>query len=282
MNAPNTTTAIQKPQAPSKVAEFRDYLEVRKKALGAIIPSHLNLDRVMRVALAAYSKTPKLMECSIDSVYQAVRQATELGLEPGGALGHAYLVPYKNQCTLIVGYRGLIDLARRSGEIATIEAHVVHERDVFTLKFGLDPVLDHEPFLDGDPGEMKFAYAVGKLRDGGTQCEVMTKAQVDRIRQGSQGRDATPWTQHYEEMARKTVVRRLVKYLPLSSEKARPLAEAVEHDEAIDLEVGSDGVATRAGSRTDAVLARARAVEEAEIAEPPAPDPKPSESDATP
>ena len=93
MNAPNQQQQIQKrpPQTPQQkqVTEFRDYLEVRKAALGAIVPKHLNLDRVMRVALAAYSKTPKLMSCSIDSVYQSVRQAAEMGLEPGGALGHA-------------------------------------------------------------------------------------------------------------------------------------------------------------------------------------------------
>lgn len=247
--------AIQK--APQS---FKEYLELRKQALQGVLPRHLTPERVVKVALVAYNKTPKLRECTMESLFLAIMQAAELGLEPGGALGHAYLVPYKDQCQLIPGYRGLIELARRSGEIESIEAHVVHERDKFTLRFGLNAALDHEPHLEGDPGEMRFVYAVAKLKGGATQFEVMTKDQVDKIKSRSRASNNGPWVTDYEEMARKTVVRRLIKYLPLSTERAEPLAKALElEDEGPVIDVAADVPALPpAQTRTAAVLDRVK------------------------
>lgn len=254
------TKAIQRSDPrQQKVINLRDYLEVRKKSLADVLPRHMTPDRVIKVALAAFSKTPKLQECTIESVAQSIMQAAELGLEPGGALGHAYLVPYGNTCTLIPGYRGLIRLARQSGEIDSIETHPVHANDKFTLKFGLNPILEHEPCLDGDPGELRFVYAIARLKDGGHQLEVMTKAQVDKIRSGSKGGNSQAWKDSFDEMARKTVVRRLCKYLPLSPEKSDTLAKALE----IDDEPSIDVVAVRdaevkAETRSDQVLRKAK------------------------
>lgn len=269
MNAPTTNGQVQaQPKAiqrvdprQQKVVNLRDYLEVRKRTLADVLPRHMTPERVIKVALMAFSKTPKLQECSIESVAQSVLQASELGLEAGGVLGHAYLVPFKGTCTLIVGYRGLIKLARQSGEVDDIEAHPVYANDKFRLTFGLNPVLEHEPNLEGDPGQLRFVYAIARMTGGGHHLEVMTKSQIDKIRAGSQGRDQSPWRDNYDEMSRKTVIRRLCKYLPLSPEKAENLERALEIDDepAIDVTAARDAeAAERAESRTDQVLRKAK------------------------
>lgn len=209
-----------------------------KKQFALALPKHLNADRFTRVALTEMRKTPKLMEADPGSFMGAIMQCAQLGIEPGGALGHAYLLPFENRRTnrvevqFILGYKGMIDLARRSGQIVSIEARAVYEHDVFEVAFGLSPDLKHEPAWEAeDRGELRAVYAVAKLQGGGTQFEVMGRKEVERIRNESQGfkaaeatarkynRDAnSPWHTHFEEMAKKTVLRRLFKYLPVSIE----------------------------------------------------------------
>jgi recombination protein RecT len=215
-----------------KQQDIRSLIETAKPKFAAVIPKHIDVDRLVRVTIACISKTPALLNCTKESLLNAIMTAAQLGVEPTGVLGSAYLVPYGTECTLIVGYRGLIDLARRSGQIESIEAHVVHENDRFTLKYGLSPILEHEPAWAGDPGNVKAVYAIAKLKDGGKQIEVMTKTQVDAIRAKSKAGKSGPWVEHYEEMARKTVVRRIAKYLPLTPE----LADALALDEGDQLE----------------------------------------------
>ncbi len=241
--------AIQQ-RAQSPLATIRDLLERSKDKLAEVTPKHLTPDRLIRVAIAAAGRTPALLKCTPASLLNSVMQAAQVGLEPGSALGEAYLVPYKDTCQLIIGYRGLISLARRSGQIVSIEAHVVHEKDQFTCKYGLDSVLVHEPDWSADPGEVVAVYAVAKLKDGGTQLEVMTKAQVDAIRSRSKASGSGPWVSDYPEMARKTVVRRLCKYLPLSIE----LAEAISIDEASE---GAEVVAVPTSDEVTATIGRA-------------------------
>lgn len=216
-----TNTAMQ--PATKRLGTLAALLESKKPQLAQVLPKHLTPERLVKIAISAVSKNPALLNCTPESVYLSVAQAAQLGLEPGGVLGGAYLVPYKSTCQLIVGYRGLIDLARRSGQIASIEAHVVRRGDAFDLEFGLTPKLMHKPKLDGAPGEMQFAYAIARLRDGSVQYEVMTKAEIDAIRGRSRSGTSGPWVTDYEEMARKTVLRRLAKYLPLSTELATAL-----------------------------------------------------------
>lgn len=213
--APKTTTAT-----------LRDMLEQRRDSLAQLIPKHLSADRLMKVALNSVSKTPLLQQCTPLSLLQCVITAAELGLEPGGALGHAYLVPFKNTATLIIGYRGFIQLMRNTRQLSSIRAVVVHEKDVFKLREGIEQSIKHEPYLDGEPGPLKYVYCVAKLKDGSIQIEVMTRAQIDSIRARSRSSSNGPWTTDYEEMAKKTVVRRIAKYLPLSAE----MEKAIEHD----------------------------------------------------
>jgi recombination protein RecT len=236
-----------------KLTRFADTLSRKKHWLAQVLPKHVKADRFVKVALAAISKSPDLLECEPNSVLLSIMQAGQLGLEPTGVLGSAYLVRYGNRCQLIIGYRGLIDLARRSGQILSIEAHVVHAKDTFQCSFGLEPTLKHEPCWDEDPGELRFVYAVARLRDGAVQFEVMSKAQVDAIRRQSKAGNSGPWVSHYEEMAKKTVIRRIAKYLPLTVEMQTAAAVDASADTG-DLYVDPEVAEVTKGEITDAEL----------------------------
>lgn len=229
------TNAVQK-RPTDKV---KGLLEAMKGKMAEVLPKHMTAERLVKTALIAVNKTPKIAECSQTSLAQALMTAAELGLDVSGTLGSAYLIPYGNTCQLIVGYRGLIDLARRSGNIVSIEAHVVHAADTFAVRLGTDSVIQHVPNFAGDRGEVVAVYAVAKLRDGGLQFDVMTRDDVEKIRAKSRAGKAGPWVDHWNEMAKKTVVRRLCKYLPLSveMEKAMQLDADAETEVVREVEI---------------------------------------------
>lgn len=206
-------------------------LKAMEGEIARCLPKHLTTERMTRIALTELRKNPKLQECEPMSFIASIMQASQLGLEPG-VLGSCYLIPFNNktkgivECTFMPGYRGFIDLARRSGQIVSLTSRAVFKNDVFEYEFGLTENLTHKPCMD-DPGELVAVYAVAKLKDGGHQFEVMSKKQVDKIREGSQGKNHGPWVTHYEEMAKKTVLRKLFKWLPCSVE----MQKAVSLDE---------------------------------------------------
>lgn len=234
------TTALAERQQHPLAAQ----LEKREAALAEMLPGgERAAQRFKRVVTQAVIRTPALMECTqsnagLASLMSAVMESATLGIEPTGTLGGAYLVPYKGKAQLIIGYRGLIELARRSGEIETIEARVVREGDDFSYQYGTEAHVRHTPNLDKRGAELTYVYAVAKLRGGATQFEVMTREQVDAIKSRSasvkSGRPG-PWDSDYEEMARKTVVRRLVKYLPIAVE-AR---DVIERDDEREFDHGA-------------------------------------------
>lgn len=233
-------------------------LEQMKPQLKLALPKHLSPDRMIRVALTEWRKTPNLQKCDTTSFLGSIVQASQLGLEPGSALGHCYLVPYKRTCQLIIGFRGMIDLARRSGQIISLSAHTVHKNDEFHYELGLHEDLRHIP-APGDRGEMILVYGVARLVGGGFQFEVMTKSDVDKIRNKSKAGtgSGTPWGAHYDEMAKKTVIRRLFKYLPVSIEMA---TAAMVNDQADA--GGQDMTEVIAGAGLDNIIeAEAQAVE---------------------
>lgn len=241
----------------ARMDSLRQMLEAARTSMSMVVPKHVTPERLIKLALVAASRTPLLLQCDPKSIVQGVMTAAQLGLDCGGVLGSAYLVPFKNQknggryeAQLIVGYRGLVDLARRSGEIETIEAHVVYAGDSFEVAFGLDPVLRHVPCLSGEEGEPVLVYAIARLRDGGRQVEVMTRSQVERIRSRSRAGQSGPWVSDWAEMARKTVVRRLCKYLPLSPE----LADALTVDEKVEGSAVPELVPVEQHSDEDAAL----------------------------
>ncbi len=203
---------------------FSAYLTEKKAQINMVCAKHMDADRIVRVLLNCVSRTPALRMCTPVSIFRATMQAAELGLEPGSALGEAYLVPYKSECQLIPGYRGLVTLARRSGEISNIWAEVVYEGDEFEAKYGLHPDVLHVPkFQTQDASKIQFAYACARFRTGETQFIVMHRTEIDRIRaRSAAGRsDRSPWSTDTAEMAKKTAVKRLCKMLPMSVEMAR-------------------------------------------------------------
>ena len=221
------------PALRDKVTTIRQMMTDNKAAFAAALPRHMNADRLIRVALTSFNLTPKLLDCTPRSLFGAVIQCAQLGLEPG-VLGHAYLIPYGKDVQLVIGYKGLIQLSRRSGEISTVTAHEVRTKDKFTYQYGLEPKLVHVPSEDADRGEISHFYAVVRLKDGGSQFEVMTKAQVDLHRDRySRAAKNGPWVTEYPEMGKKTVLRRVLKLSPASIE----IQHAVVLDEHAELQI---------------------------------------------
>lgn len=223
---PGTTkgTNTQIVPANQKMQTIRTLLERAKPQIALALPRHLSADRILRIAMTSVQRTPELLACDQVSLLGAVIQSAQLGLEPDGVLGHAYLVPFKGKVQLIPGYKGLIDLARRSGQLSTIFARVVYEKDQFEYAYGLNERLDHIPSNDEDPGDITYAYAVAKLKDGSQQFEVMSRREIDAIRKRSPAANNGPWVTDFSEMCRKTALRRLCKMLPASVELARAVA----------------------------------------------------------
>ena len=217
--------------AEAGMGNVKSFMESQKANLAAVLPKHVDADRMLKLALGAMRTTPKLLNCNVESLMGAVVTCSTLGLEPNTPLGHAYLIPFENRqkgttdVQIVFGYKGLIDLARRSGQIISIAAHEVCQNDEFHFSYGLDEKLIHKPALTGR-GEPIAFYAVAKLVGGGYAFEVMGRDQIEEIRDASQNykfareKGKTVWGQHFVEMGRKTVLRRLFKYLPVSIELA--------------------------------------------------------------
>lgn len=252
--AATSGTQVAKAEKPKTIAGLLTDPSI-KQQLALALPKHMTADRLARIALTEVRKVPKLAQCDQASFLGAIMQCAALGLEPGGALGHCYMIPFENrranrtEVQFIIGYRGMLDLARRSGQIVSLEARTVHAKDQFDVELGLDSKLVHRPDWNAeDRGPVTFVYAVAKLKDGGTQFEVMSRTEIERVRNESQGYKTavryakpgqeanSPWATHFEEMAKKTVIRRLFKYLPVSIEIQR----AVGLDEQADLGITQD------------------------------------------
>jgi len=200
-------------------------IDNRLAIIGASSAAGIKPERLKLVALTAFTRTPSLWTCEPVSVARAIVEAGQLGLEPTGLMGGAYLVPRGNQATLLVGYRGLVMLARRSGEVQRVEARVVRAKDVFEYGYGDAPFLRHTPSRDADPGEYTDAYAIIFYRDGSKQFDVMSIAEIEAIRKRSASPNAGPWVSDYAEMCKKTPLRRLMKMAPLSIDVASKLDE---------------------------------------------------------
>ena len=227
------TTAVVK----SPVKDLSVYLARSQERIAAALPRHLTAERLIKVAVTAASRNPRLLECTPESFLMAVVEAGQLGLEPNGTMGQAYLVPYKNNKTghyeaqFQPGYRGLVTLATRSGDTTSIEARAVFEGDRFEFEYGLAPRCVHRPLHDEqDPEKLTHVYAIARMRNGEPKFDVMPKADVEKIRKRSRAKDDGPWVTDYVEMAKKTIVRRLCKSLPMSPE----LQAAIEKDNAVD------------------------------------------------
>lgn len=231
INMKETQTALvatteQAVALPKKPQTLRDIVasDTFKAQAALALPKHCTPDRFARIALTALNRTPKLMQCTKESVLQCLMDLTALGLEPDGRRAH--LIPYGDKCTLILDYKGLVELVRRSGEIAYIHADVVCEADEFDYMFGTGAFLKHKPAATAR-GKVKCAYSFIRLKDGAEDFDVMNVEDVEKVRKKSRSGNSGPWVDHWDEMAKKTVFRRHSKWLPLSAE----LREKIEKDD---------------------------------------------------
>lgn len=228
--------------AKAEKKTMQAYIKAMEPAIKKALPSVITPERFTRMVLSALSSTPKLAKCSPQSFLAAMMTAAQLGVEPNTALGQAYLLPYRNhgqmECQFQLGYKGLIDLAYRSGEVSVIQAHTVYENDVFEYELGMDPKLRHVP-AKADRGEAVAYYAMFKTKDGGYGFEVMSVDDVQRHAQRyskSYGSGSSPWRSNFDEMAKKTVLKRALKYAPLKSDFVRGVAQ----DETIKAELSDE------------------------------------------
>lgn len=215
----NLQKAIQA-QAPT----FESMLKASETQIAAALPKHMSPERMLRVALTCYRTNPKLKDCEPVSLVKCFVEAAQLGLEPG-VNGEAYLVPYGRECTLIPGYRGLIKNARRSDEIAKIDAYPIYEGDEYEVVLGIDPQIIHKPKFKSTKAILYYAFC--KLKSGEVQFVIRTREQIEKHRDRySKQANGQAWRDSFDEMALKTVIRNLCKRIPSSIE----LLETIAHE----------------------------------------------------
>lgn len=227
-----------------KPKTLNDYIKAMEPEIKKALPSVITPERFTRMTLTAVRSTPGLASCEPMSFLAAMMCAAQLGLEPNTPLGQAYLLPFKNtkkgitEVQFQIGYKGLIDLAYRSGEVEVVQAQCVYEHDTFECEYGIEPKLRHIP-ADGERGELIKVYAMFRTKSGGYGFEIMS---VDDIRKHAQkyskaySSGYSPWKTNFEEMAKKTVLKKVLKYAPLKSDFVR----SVVQDETVKSELAKD------------------------------------------
>ncbi len=234
MNAP----AVSK---PSPLARVKEQFETRQGEFALALPQHIPVERFVRVVMTAVQRNPDLANADRVSLFNAALLAAQDGLLPDGRDGA--LVIYNTRVKGKDGERdqwvsavqwmpmiaGVLKKARNSGELSSIEAHIVREADEFRFTIGVDDIPFHNPNWFGDRGKVIGVYAFAKLKDGTRQCEVMSYSDVEKVRSASKSKDKGPWVDWWEEMARKTALRRLLKRLPTSAD----LDDLIRRDDAL-------------------------------------------------
>lgn len=235
-----TNNGVAKQQQPT----LKNLIVKMEGQIAKALPKIMTPERFTRMVFTAISKNPKLENCTPNSFLGAMMQAAQLGLEPNTPLGQAYLIPFKNKGVMEVqfqiGYKGLIDLAYRSKEVTDIFAGCVHENDNFDYELGLNPVLKHKPTLK-NRGEVILYYAVFHTKAGGYGFEVMSKEDIiNHAKKTSQSysKESSPWNKYFDEMAKKTVLKRALKYAPIASD----FVLAINSDETIKSNISANMV----------------------------------------
>lgn len=229
LEAKATGTVAQKKQPQS----IKDWIKVMEPQIKKALPSVITPERFTRMALTAVSSNPKLAECTPESFCGAMMNAAQLGLEPNTSLGQAYLIPYRNkgvmECQFQIGYRGMLNMFYRDEKAGNVDARVVYEKDEFEYSFGLEPTLKHIPYKGVDKGRATHYYAVFHLKTGGFGFEVMSFSEMEafakKYSQAYAKGWTSPWTTNFDEMAKKTVIKKVLKYAPMSAEFQRGMAQ---------------------------------------------------------
>ena len=213
LTANNGTTAV----AEKKQKTIFDVIQAGAKQFATALPKHINSDRFVRIAITTIRQNPKLAQCNQESLLGALMVSAQLGLEPG-VLGQCYLIPYGRECQFQIGYKGMIELLRRSGQLKDIYAYSVYENDEFEMTYGLDRDLKHKPNLQ-NKGNFIGCYCVAVLKDDARAFEYMTKEEIEAHgKKFSKTYGNGPWKTDFEAMAHKTVVKKMLKWLPVSVE----------------------------------------------------------------
>lgn len=230
--AKNSLAAKTGGAVTEKKRTIYDVIEAGKEQFAAALPKHLSSERFTRIAITCVRQNPKLVECSVPSLLGSLMTVAQLGLEPG-VLGQCYLIPFKNaklgttECQLQLGYKGMIELLRRTGQLSDIYAYPVYSNDEFNIEYGLERKLTHKPAFSNPKGRGLIVgfYSVAILKDGTRAFEYMTdseiKAHEEKYRKGKFKNDI--WVKNYEEMAMKTVTKKMLKWLPISVEMIETL-----------------------------------------------------------
>ena len=232
----------QKEVKLKKSMSISDMIRALQPEIKKALPSVVTPERFIRMALSALNTTPKLAECSQISVLAALMNAAQLGLEPNTPMGQAYLIPFNNkgkmECQFQIGYKGLLELVYRNPAIQIIQAQTVYENDYFEYELGLNSRLIHRPELE-NRGEIRLFYGLFKMVNGGYGFEVMSRQEMDQYAarySKSFASGFSPWENNYEDMAKKTMIKRVLKYAPVKNETARALI----NDESIKLHLSED------------------------------------------
>lgn len=220
-----------------KPKTLKDLVELRKDQIAKVLPSVLSPEQFTRLTLNALMTTKHLAECDMGTFYAAVMTCAQLGLKPN-VNGEGYLLPYYNtknrcyNCQFIPGYRGLMMLARRSGEIASIDAQTVYENDTFELSYGFEPALIHKPLLTGNRGAVKGFYAAVIMKDGGKNGFYMSVDDAKKYGEKySKSFDNGPWKTDFEAMAKKSCLRQVLKYCPCSTDVEKAIEAEDKYDD---------------------------------------------------
>jgi len=221
--------------AVRQVDVVRSQLTEHSHEIEELIPmwSALTLSKLSSTVMQVLADNKSLMQCTGDSILRSVKMAAEFGLNFSKVLGQAYLVPYKTTATLIIGYRGMIELVHRAADVRSIDCGIVYKGDKFEVVGGTSPSLTHVPNLETPhrDSDITHVYAIAFYRDGHPHFEVMDRGEVDAIKARSKSGGRGPWVTDYAQMGVKCPIRRLFKYLPVSVERARLLEKALLHDD---------------------------------------------------
>jgi recombination protein RecT len=249
----NTDNAVV--QNP-KLNSVRALLAKMKGQFEMALPKHMSADRLMRVALTACQTNPKLLDCTPTSFAGAMMRAAQVGLEPDGTLGRAYLIPRKNnragtlECHFQVGYKGLVELCQRSGEIASVRADVVRKGDFLVYEKGINEKLEHREGVGNWDAPITHVYAIIRTKNGGVywDCWTAEKVEAHRRRFSKDTREDSAWETSWEEMGEKTVLTAVTKLAPKSVEVAMVTADEARAEaglpidiEVVDLTEKADG-----------------------------------------
>lgn len=246
------TTAIAEKKAPRTIKELI-LTDGFRQSVADALPKHLTVERFLRVALTALTRTPKLAKCDEKSFFSALLTLSQLGIEPDGRRAH--LIPFENrkknitEVQLIIDYKGLVEIVLRSGLVSKIHSDAVCENDDFLYDRG--EVVRHKIDFRRDRGQVYAVYALCRLKDGSESSEVMSRQDVERIRGRSRSGKDGPWVTDWNEMAKKTVFRRLSKWLPWSPEIRDALSADLESDGAETIESVARTAIERGASRSD-------------------------------